>query len=79
MSSTSRFDPLGVVTLREIRTLIRSSSARGGVVFFGLLYVLGSMFYGGMLVLGNIQGGYTWTILWSGDRARTHGTIRGSS
>ena len=66
MSNASGFDPLDVVTLRQVRTLIRTSSARGGVVFFALLYVLGSMFYGGMLVLGNIQGGYTWTVLWSG-------------
>lgn len=66
MSSLSGFDPLSVATLRQIRTLIRNSSARGGVVFFALLYVLGSVFAGGMLVLGNIQGGYTETILWSG-------------
>jgi len=66
MSNAPGFDPLDVVTLRQVRTLIRTSSARGGVVFFALLYVLGSMFYGGMLVLGNIQGGYTWTVLWSG-------------
>ena len=66
MSSPSQFDPLDVVTLREIRTLIRSSSARGGVLFFALLYVIGSVFIGGMLVLGDIQGGYSWTILWSG-------------
>jgi hypothetical protein len=35
-------------------------------VFFALLYVIGSVFVGGMLVLGNFPGGYSWTVLWNG-------------
>jgi hypothetical protein len=66
MAPSARFDPVGLLTLREIRTFIRTSSARGGVVFFALLYVLGSLFLGGMVVLGSIRGGYTVTTLWGG-------------
>jgi hypothetical protein len=66
MAPNARFDPVGLLTLREIRTFIRRSSARGGVVFFALVYVLGSLFLGGMVVLGNIRGGYTLTTLWGG-------------
>ncbi|MCI4365877.1 MAG: hypothetical protein L3K10_07470 [Thermoplasmata archaeon] len=64
MAPVPQFDPAGLLTLREIRSFIRRSSARGGVVFFGLLYVLGSLFIGGMVVFGNIQGGYQVTALW---------------
>lgn len=66
MAAVQRFDPVGLLTLREIRTFIARSSARGGVVFFGLLYVLGSLFLGGMVVLGNIRGGYTILTVWGG-------------
>jgi hypothetical protein len=66
MSPVARFDPVALLTLREIRTFIRRSSARGGVVFFALLYVLGSLFLGGMVVLGNIRGGYTISTVWGG-------------
>jgi hypothetical protein len=66
MAVARRFDPVGLLTLREIRSFIRRSSARGGVVFFGLLYVLGSLFLGGMIVLGDVKGGYTLLTLWSG-------------
>ena len=34
------------------------------VVFFALLYALGSMVLGGMLILARVQGGYTTWILW---------------
>jgi len=66
MAPVARFDPVALLTLREIRTYIRRSSARGGVVFFALLYVLGSLFLGGMVVLGNIRGGYTISTVWGG-------------
>src|SRR5208282_5512115 len=66
MAPVARFDPVALLTLWEIRTYIRRSSARGGVVFFALLYVLGSLFLGGMVVLGNIRGGYTISTVWGG-------------
>ncbi len=55
----TRFDPVALVTLREVRRLIRASSFRGAVVLFGVLYVLGALFNGGMLVLAPLGGGYT--------------------
>jgi hypothetical protein len=64
MVDVARFSPVGLLTLREIRGFIRRSSARGGVVFFGLLYVLGSLFLGGMVVLGHLTGGTTVLVLW---------------
>lgn len=66
MAAVPRFDPVGLLTLREIRAFVRQSSARGGVVFFGLLYVLGSLFLGGMVALGDIPGGYTFSVVWGG-------------
>jgi len=66
MAAVPRFDPVGLLTLREVRAFIRQSSAQGGVVFFGLLYVLGSLFLGGMVVLADIRGGYTFTTVWGG-------------
>jgi hypothetical protein len=68
MVSGRKIDPLGLLTLREIRSFVRRSSARGGVAFFGLLYVLVSVFLGGMVVLGNIRGGYTVATVWGGAR-----------
>jgi len=66
MAAVRQFDPVGLLTLREIRSFIRRSSAQGGVVFFGLLYVLGSLFLGGMVVFGDIRGGSTLSIVWGG-------------
>ncbi len=66
MSPPSRFDPVDLLTLRGIRSFIRTSSARGGVVFFALLYGLGSAFTSGMVLISSIQGGYSFTVLWSG-------------
>jgi hypothetical protein len=66
MSSPSRFDPVDILTLHGIRTFIRDSSARGGVVFFALLYGLASAFTSGMVLLASFQGGYSFTILWTG-------------
>ncbi len=57
-----RFDPVALVTLREVRRLIRTSPLRGAAVFFGSLYVVGALLVGGMLVLGNFGGGYTYEI-----------------
>ena len=34
------------------------------VVFFAILYALGSMVLGGMLILARVQGGYTTEVLW---------------
>jgi hypothetical protein len=34
------------------------------VVFFAILYALGSMVLGGMLVLARVPGGYSWAVLW---------------
>jgi hypothetical protein len=61
-----RIDPVDLLTLHGIRTFIRSSSARGGVVFFALLYGLGAAFTSGMVLISSIPGGYTLTVLWSG-------------
>jgi hypothetical protein len=61
-----RFDPVDLLTLHGIRTFIRDSSARGGVVFFALLYGLGAAFSSGMVLISSIPGGYTLTVLWSG-------------
>jgi hypothetical protein len=66
MAPAAKFDPLALLTLGEIRAFIRQSSARGGVVFFALLYILGSLFIGGMVVLGNVRGGYTISTVWGG-------------
>ncbi len=58
-----RFDLKAVLTLREVRGLIRRSSFRGAVVLFGLLYVLGSLFESGMVLLARLPGGYTLEVL----------------
>ncbi len=51
-------------SLSETRRLIRASHARMMVVFFGILYALGSMVLGGMLLLTHVRGGFTTEILW---------------
>ncbi len=51
-------------SLSETRRLIRTSHARMMVVFFGILYALGSMVLGGMLLLTHVRGGFTTEILW---------------
>jgi hypothetical protein len=56
----------GTLTLREMRRFIRSSNARMAVVFFGLLYTVGSLLGGGMLILAHIPGGYSTEILLGG-------------
>jgi hypothetical protein len=59
-------DYSGLVALREVRAFIRTSNARMGVVFFAVLYGLGSLLGGGMLILARIPGGYTTEILLAG-------------
>ncbi len=58
-----RFDPVALVTLREVRRLIRSSPFRGAAVLFTGLYVLGALLVGGMLTLARLGGGYTYEIV----------------
>lgn len=58
-----RFDPVALVTLREVRRLLRTSSFRGAAVLFGVLYVLGALLVGGMLTLANYGGGTTYEIV----------------
>lgn len=53
-----------MLTLAETRRLIRAAHARMMVVFFAILYGLGSMSLGGMLLLVHVPGGYTTEILW---------------
>ncbi len=64
MASRYRLDPIEIVTLRHVRSLIASSSARGGVLFFALLYALGSAFSSGMILIARLGGSYTVTWLW---------------
>lgn len=55
---------LSLVTLHEVRAYIRRSHARMMAVFFSLVYALGAMLYGGMLIFTHIPGGYATQILW---------------
>jgi hypothetical protein len=53
-----------VLALGATRRYLRESHARMMVVFFALLYALGSMVLGGMLLLARVPGGYTSEVLW---------------
>jgi hypothetical protein len=55
---------LSILTLAETRRYLARSHARMMVVFFAVLYALGSMVLGGMLILVHVRGGYTTEILW---------------
>jgi hypothetical protein len=55
---------LSILGLEETRRYLRRSHARMMVVFFALLYALGSMVLGGMLILARIRGGTTVQVLW---------------
>ncbi len=55
---------LSIVSLVETRRYIRRAHARMMVVFFAILYALGSMVLGGMLLLTRVRGGYTSEIMW---------------
>jgi len=52
-----------VLTLRHVRRYISGSSAVMMTAFFAIVYALASMLLGGMIVLGNVRGGYTVLIL----------------
>jgi hypothetical protein len=56
---------LALVTLRSIRRYVRRSHAVMMTVFFTIVYALGSMTLGGMLLLAHVGGGYTVEVLWS--------------
>lgn len=55
---------VSVLTLGETRALLRRSHARMMVAFFAILYALGSMALGGMLIVAHVSGGYGVEILW---------------
>ena len=55
---------LSIFTLAETRRYVRRAHARMMVAFFALLYALGSMVLGGMLILVRLPGGYTTYVLW---------------
>jgi hypothetical protein len=55
---------LRVFSLGETRRFVRVGHARMMVAFFAILYALGSMALGGMLLLARVTGGYTTEILW---------------
>ncbi len=55
---------LAVFTLSETRRFIRQSHARMMVVFFAIVYALGSMVLGGMLILARTPGSYTAEVIW---------------
>ena len=56
--------PLSLLTLAETRRYIRRSHAIMMTVTFVLLYALGSMVIGGMLILANLTGGTVVQIVW---------------
>ena len=55
-----------LLSLGETRRFVAQSHARMMVVFFAILYALGSMVLGGMLTLVRVPGGYSETILTGG-------------
>jgi hypothetical protein len=55
---------LSLLTLRSIRRYVRRSHAVMMTAFFSVLYALGSMTLGGMLIFAHIGGGYTFEVLW---------------
>jgi hypothetical protein len=57
---------LSLFTLRSIRRYIRRSHAMMMTAFFTVLYALGSMLIGGMLILTPLRPPYVTEILWSG-------------
>ena len=65
MSSPSPFGrPWEVLALREVRGYIRRSHAVMMAVTFAVLYALGAMTIGGMLILAPLGGGYQFLLLW---------------
>jgi hypothetical protein len=65
VSDVPGFSPsFSLLTLREIRGYIRRSHAVMMTVAFVLLYALGSMTLGQMLILTHVPGGYTTVLFW---------------
>ncbi len=56
-------DVAAALTFREVRAFLSRSHAKGAAVFFGVLYALGSLLGGGMLVLSPLPAGTTIEIL----------------
>lgn len=55
---------LGILGLSEVRRYVRRYHAGMMAAFFAILYAIGSMALGGMLLLARVPGGYTLEILW---------------
>jgi hypothetical protein len=55
---------LSLLSLAEVRRYIGRSHVWMMVAFFAILYALGSMLLGGMLILAHVPGGYTVWVLW---------------
>jgi hypothetical protein len=60
----SSADSLSILILAETRRYLRRAHARMMVAFFALLYALGSMFLGGMVILARTPWGYSAEVLW---------------
>ena len=58
------FRTLSILSFSATRSLLRQAHARMMVVFFAILYGLGSMALGGMLLITRLPGGYSYEILW---------------
>ena len=55
---------VGLLTFREVRAYLRRSHAIPMAVFFGLVYALGSMLLGGMIILTHLPPPYYSEIIW---------------
>ncbi len=62
-SDSGGIDLASALTFREVRSFLRRSHFLGAAAFFGLLYTLGSLLYGGMLVLTPLPAGTTIELL----------------
>ena len=65
MSSPERISALSLLTFREVRGFIRRSHCIAMTVFFGLLYAIGSMVLGSMLVFTRVPGPSSLSVIWS--------------
>ncbi|HTT74158.1 MAG TPA: hypothetical protein VMG99_08495 [Thermoplasmata archaeon] len=64
MTDAGRVSLLSLFALREVRAYIRRSHAIAMTVFFGVVYALGSMTLGGMIVLARLSPPYYTEIIW---------------
>jgi hypothetical protein len=72
VTGPQRDSALSLLTFREVRGFIRRSHCIAMTVFFGLLYGLGSMVLGGMLVFTQVPGPSSASLIWSaGSSAQT--------